>query len=174
MNAMTRSYVGLGSNLGDREAFLVGARAALAATPGVSVVAASRICETEPVGPPQGRYLNAVLALDTTLAAHALLERLLELEQLAGRRRGPERNAPRTLDLDLLLFGDLCLDTPELTLPHPRLHERAFVLVPLAEIAADVVHPRLAVSVRDLAAGVQGDVQPWPAARVWAACSAPR
>ena len=166
---MTRCYVGLGSNLGDREAFLVGARAALAATPGVSVVAASRLYETEPVGPPQDRYLNAVVALDTTLAAQALLERLLELERQAGRRRGPERNAPRTLDLDLLLFGDLCLDTPELTLPHPRLHERAFVLVPLAEIAADVVHPRLHVRVRDLAERVQGagDVLPWPTPRAW-------
>jgi 2-amino-4-hydroxy-6-hydroxymethyldihydropteridine diphosphokinase len=168
---MTHSYVGLGSNLGDREAFLVGARAALAATPGVSVVAASRLYETEPVGPPQGRYLNAVIALDTTLAAHALLERLLELEQAAGRRRGPERNAPRTLDLDLLLFGDACIETPGLSLPHPRLHERAFVLVPLAEIAADLVHPRLHVRVRDLAERVQGagDVLPWSAARSWAA-----
>ena len=171
---MTRSYVGLGSNLGDREAFLVGARAALAATPGVSVVAASRLYETEPVGPPQGRYLNAALALDTTLVAHVLLERLLEIEQAAGRRRGPERNAPRTLDLDLLLFGDACIETPELSLPHPRLHERAFVLVPLAEIAADVVHPRLAVSVRDLAVSVPGDVQPWPAARMWTASSVAR
>jgi 2-amino-4-hydroxy-6-hydroxymethyldihydropteridine diphosphokinase len=166
---MTRSYVGLGSNLGDREAFLVGARAALAATPGVSVVAASRLYETEPVGPPQGRYLNAVVALDTTLAAQALLERLLELEQAAGRRRGGPRNAPRTLDLDLLLFGDVCIDAPELSLPHPRLHERAFVLVPLAEIAADLVHPRLGVRVSALAERVRdaGDVRPWPAARSW-------
>jgi 2-amino-4-hydroxy-6-hydroxymethyldihydropteridine diphosphokinase len=166
---VTRSYVGLGSNLGDREAFLVGARAALAATPGVSVVAASRLYETEPVGPPQGRYLNAVIALDTTLAAQALLKRLLELEQAAGRRRGPERNAPRTLDLDLLLFGEACIETPGLSLPHPRLHERAFVLVPLAEIAADLVHPLLHVRVRDLAERVQGagDVLPWPTPRAW-------
>jgi 2-amino-4-hydroxy-6-hydroxymethyldihydropteridine diphosphokinase len=168
---MTRSYVGLGSNLGDREAQLVGARAALAATPGVSVVAASRLYETEPVGPPQGRYLNAVVGLDSALAAHALLKRLLELEQAAGRRRGSERNAPRTLDLDLLLFGDACIETPELSLPHPRLHERAFVLAPLAEIAADVVHPRLHVRVRDLAERVPGagDLMPWPAVRAWTA-----
>jgi 2-amino-4-hydroxy-6-hydroxymethyldihydropteridine diphosphokinase len=166
---VTRSYVGLGSNLGDREALLVGARAALAATPGVSVVAASRLYETEPVGPPQGRYLNAVIALDTTLAAQALLKRLLELEQAAGRRRGPERNAPRTLDLDLLLFGEACIETPGLSLPHPRLHERAFVLVPLAEIAADLVHPLLHVRVRDLAERVlgAGDVLPWPTPRAW-------
>jgi 2-amino-4-hydroxy-6-hydroxymethyldihydropteridine diphosphokinase len=166
---MTRGYVGLGSNLGDREGFLIGARAALDSTPGVCVVAASRLYETEPVGPPQGRYLNAVVALDTTLAAQALLERLLELEQTAGRRRGAERNAPRTLDLDLLLFGDTCIDTPGLSLPHPRLHERAFVLVPLAEIAADVVHPRLHLRVCDLAEHVQGagDVMPWPSPRAW-------
>ena len=165
---MTRSYVGLGSNLGDREAFLVGARAALAATGGISVAAASRLYETEPVGPPQGRYLNAALALETALAPHVLLALLLGLEQAAGRRRGPVRNAPRTLDLDLLLHGETCLETPELSLPHPRLHERAFVLVPLAEIAADLVHPRLGLRVRDLAERVQGDVQPWPT-RSWAA-----
>jgi 2-amino-4-hydroxy-6-hydroxymethyldihydropteridine diphosphokinase len=168
---VTRSYVGLGSNLGDREAFLVGARAALAATRGVSVVAASRLYETEPVGPPQGRYLNAVVALDTNLTPRALLERLLELEDAAGRQRIPQRNAPRTLDLDLLLFGDVCIDTPELSLPHPRLHERAFVLVPLAEVATDLVHPRLGVRLRDLAerAPDAGGVVPWPAAHAWTA-----
>ena len=164
---MTRSYVGLGSNLGDREAFLVGARAALAATPGISVVAASHLYETEPVGPPQGRYLNAALALDTLLAPHALLALLLELEQAAGRRRGSLRNAPRTLDLDLLLHGKACIETPELSLPHPRLHERAFVLVPLAEIAADLVHPRLGVRVRELAERVPGAVAPWPTPHGW-------
>jgi 2-amino-4-hydroxy-6-hydroxymethyldihydropteridine diphosphokinase len=165
---VTRSYVGLGSNLGDREAFLVGARAALAATEGISVAAASRLYQTEPLGPPQDRYLNAVLALDTALDPHALLARLLELEQAAGRRRGARRNAPRTLDLDLLLHGDACIETPELRVPHPRLHERAFVLVPLAEIAADLVHPRLGVRVRELAESVsRGGVEPWPTPHGW-------
>ena len=149
---MHRAYVGLGSNLGDRAAHLRAALAGLAATPGVERVVASSLYETEPVGPPQGRYLNAVAALDTTLDAYALFARLAELERAAGRVRGPERNAPRTLDLDLLLFGDECVDTAELVVPHPRLHERAFVLAPLAELAAEVVHPRLHVTVAELLA----------------------
>jgi len=115
---------------------------------------------------PQGRYLNAALALDTALAPHALLAFLLELEGAAGRRRDL-RDGPRTLDLDLLLHGDACIETPELWLPHPRLHERSFVLVPLAEIAANVVHPRLQVRVSDLAQRVSGLPQPRPTPQGW-------
>jgi 2-amino-4-hydroxy-6-hydroxymethyldihydropteridine diphosphokinase len=159
---LVRAYVGLGSNLGDRAASLREALAGLAATPGVARVVASSLYETEPVGPPQGRYLNAVAALDTTLGAEALHARLAELERAAGRERGAERNAPRTLDLDLLLFGDACIDTPALVVPHPRLHERAFVLVPLAEVAADVVHPRLGVRIGELLARLdQSGVRPF-------------
>jgi 2-amino-4-hydroxy-6-hydroxymethyldihydropteridine diphosphokinase len=146
-----RAYVGLGSNLGDRAARLREALVGLAATPGVERVVASAVYETEPVGPPQGPYLNAVAAIDTTLDAHALLARLAELERAAGRERGL-RNAPRTLDLDLLLFADDCIDAPELVVPHPRLHERAFVLVPLAELAAETVHPRLGLRIGELLA----------------------
>jgi 2-amino-4-hydroxy-6-hydroxymethyldihydropteridine diphosphokinase len=161
---LQRAYVALGSNLGDRAAHLRAALAGLAATPGVERVVASAVYETEPLGPPQGRYLNAVVAFDTTRAPHALLARLAELERAAGRVRGP-RNAPRTLDLDLLLVGDACLDEPELVLPHPRLHERAFVLVPLAELAAEVVHPRLGVRIGELLARLpsRGGVRPYAA-----------
>lgn len=132
---MITAYVALGSNLGDREAHLARAVEALRATPGVEVEALSTIRETAPVGgPPQGPYLNAVVELRTGLAARTLLERLLEIEAEAGRARGPQRNAPRTLDLDLLLYGDQEIDEPDLVVPHPRMQQRAFVLEPLAEL----------------------------------------
>jgi 2-amino-4-hydroxy-6-hydroxymethyldihydropteridine diphosphokinase len=150
-----RCFVALGSNLGDREAALRAALGRLAATPGVVLVAVSRLWETEPVGPPQPAYLNAAAALDTTLSARELLARLLAIEREAGRTRGAERNAPRTLDLDLLLFGDESIDEPGLVVPHPRLAQRAFVLEPLAEIAAELRHPALGASIAELAARVR-------------------
>lgn len=149
-----RAYVALGSNLGDRAANLRRALAALRASTGIGQVEPSPVYETEPVGPPQGRYLNAVARVTTTLSARALLTRLLAIEQSAGRERGPERNAPRTLDLDLLLFGDRVIDEPGLRVPHPRLSERAFVLVPLADLAPELVHPERAETVARLLARV--------------------
>jgi 2-amino-4-hydroxy-6-hydroxymethyldihydropteridine diphosphokinase len=137
---MILAYVGLGSNLGDRAAHLAFAVAALRDTPDIRVEAVSSIRETAPVGgPPQGAYLNGVVALRTRLGARALLERLLSIEASAGRERGPERDAPRTLDLDLLLYGDERIDEPDLVVPHPRLLERSFVLEPLAELAPELV-----------------------------------
>ena len=139
---MARAYVGLGANLGDREAALHGAVAALAATEGVQVVAVSGFHETEPVGYlDQPRFLNGAAAVDTTLSPRELLDALLAVERSLGRTREGPRFGPRTIDLDLLLYGDESVDEPGLTVPHPRLHERAFALEPLAELDPGLVVP---------------------------------
>ncbi len=153
---MADAYIGLGSNLGDRERQLAGAVAALARAPGCRVTALSAVYETQPVGgPPQGAYLNAVAQLRTELAPRALLELLLSIEREAGRVRGATRDAARTLDLDLLLYGDRVIDEPELRVPHPRLGERAFALEPLAELAPGRLHPVLGESIATLASRVR-------------------
>ena len=133
---MTRAFVALGSNLGDREATLHGAVAALAAEPGIEVVAVSRLRETDPVGyVDQPRFLNGAAELETSLGAPDLLGRLLAVERRFGRsREGVPAQGPRTLDLDLLLYGDAEIDEPGLRVPHPRMHERGFVLEPLADL----------------------------------------
>ena len=139
---MTRAYVGLGANLGDRERTLRAAADALAAEEGIEVVSISTLRETEPVGVgEQPRFLNGAAELETTLTARELLDRLLTVEQRFGRVRIPGEHGPRTLDLDLLLYGDEVIDEPGLTVPHPRLHERRFVLEPLAELAPGLVVP---------------------------------
>ncbi|HET7353981.1 MAG TPA: 2-amino-4-hydroxy-6-hydroxymethyldihydropteridine diphosphokinase [Gaiellaceae bacterium] len=139
---MTRAYVGLGANLGDRDRTLHDAVAALDAQEGIEVVAVSTLRETEPIGVgEQPLFLNGAAALDTTLQAPELLERLLAVEQRFGRVRVPGEHGPRTLDLDLLLYGDELIDEPGLTVPHPRLHERRFVLEPLAELDPGLVVP---------------------------------
>lgn len=134
-----RVFVALGSNLGDRAGYLDGALAALRADRDLRVVAVSRWIETAPEGGPpgQGPYLNGVLELRTRLAPRTLLERLQRLERLAGRERGV-RDGPRTLDLDLLVWGARRVDTSELVLPHPRMHLRLFVLEPLEELAPEL------------------------------------
>jgi len=138
-----RVFVGLGSNLGDREATIRAAVAALGDEAGVEVVAVSTLRETDPVGyVDQPPFLNGVAELETELPARDLLERLLAVERRFGRvREGIPAQGPRTLDLDLLLYGDDELDEPGLTVPHPRLHERRFVLEPLAELAPGLVVP---------------------------------
>jgi len=145
------AYIGLGSNLGDRREYLHRAVQALKARPGIEVVRVSSSRETEPVGGPpgQGNYLNAAAELRTDLAADDLLQVLFDVEQTLGRVRS-ERWGPRTIDLDLLLYGDLVLDQPHLTVPHSLLHERSFVLEPLAEIAPHVVHPEFDCTIKDL------------------------
>jgi 2-amino-4-hydroxy-6-hydroxymethyldihydropteridine diphosphokinase len=139
---MTRAYVGLGANLGDARATLADAVGRLAQAPGVRLAVVSSTWRTAPVDATGPDFFNAVAALDTTLDARDLLATLHAIEQAHGRER-PYRNAPRTLDLDLLLYGDAVIDTPDLAVPHPRLQQRAFVLAPLLEIAPRVVHPRL-------------------------------
>jgi 2-amino-4-hydroxy-6-hydroxymethyldihydropteridine diphosphokinase len=129
-----RTYFGLGSNLGDRAAHLQDAVDGLAVTDRITVIAASPVYETEPVGgPEQPDYLNAVVAVDTDLAPRQLLEVAQRLEHEAEREHG-ERWGPRTLDVDVLLVGDEHVDEPDLVVPHPRLFERAFVMVPLADL----------------------------------------
>ena len=133
---MTRSFVGLGANLGNREQQIQRALALLAAEDGVEVVAASSLRETDPVGyEDQPRFLNGAAELRTSLSARELLERLLSVERRLGRVRGDgPRFGPRTIDLDLLLYGDQVVNEPGLVVPHPRLHERRFALEPLAEL----------------------------------------
>jgi 2-amino-4-hydroxy-6-hydroxymethyldihydropteridine diphosphokinase len=133
---MTRSFVGLGANLGNREQQIQRALALLAAEDGVEVVAVSSLRETDPVGyEDQPRFLNGAAELRTSLSARKLLERLLSVERRLGRVRGDgPRFGPRTIDLDLLLYGDQVVNVPGLVVPHPRLHERRFALEPLAEL----------------------------------------
>lgn len=138
---MTDVFVGLGSNLGDRAAHLRFALEQLEAAPGLRLRAVSTMRLTRPEGgPPQPDYLNAVARLESTLGPQRTLRRLMQVEQRRGRRRGVPRG-PRTLDLDLLLFGAARLSTRQLVLPHPRLGERRFVVEPLAEIAPELRLP---------------------------------
>lgn len=135
-----QACVGLGANLGDARATLHAAYAQLQRLPGTRHHRCSPWFRSAPVDSSGPDYLNAVVCFDTSLAPEALLQALQEIEQQHGRER-PYRNAPRTLDLDLLLYGDRCIHTPTLTVPHPRMHQRAFVLAPLAALLPDAVIP---------------------------------
>lgn len=149
----TRCLIALGSNLGDRLENVRAGVAEIRRAAGIEIVAVSPLYETAPVGGPddQGPYLNAALAVDTTLGAAELLALLHRIE--AGRERQRVVHwGPRTLDLDLLVHGDLVTESTALQVPHPRMHERRFVMVPVCDIAPDLVHPRLARTMRDLLA----------------------
>ena len=136
----TMSAIALGSNLGESRTTLENALTTIDQTPGITLKAYSSWYKTAPIGPSQPDYLNACALLEVTLSPEELLKTLLNIEDEFGRVR-QERWGPRTLDLDVLLFGDLILETPDLQIPHPRMTERAFVLVPLSEIAADWIEP---------------------------------
>jgi 2-amino-4-hydroxy-6-hydroxymethyldihydropteridine diphosphokinase len=155
---LTRAYLALGSNLGDRRALLQSAVDTLARTAGIRIVACSRVYETAPVGgPPQGEYLNAVVAVDTDLDPWALLDIAHVCEENARRVRNV-RFGPRTLDVDILCVGDLHLDDPTLTIPHPRMWERGFVLAPLWDVAPEL---------RERIDQVRGEASdPWPDIRI--------
>ena len=142
LNAAATAYIGIGANLGDAQSTVTAAVAALARLPGCRLQRVSSVYRSAPVDAAGPDFYNAVLALSTTLSPEALLAALQAIEQDFGRQR-PFRHAPRTLDLDLLLHGDALRSTPQLTLPHPRLHQRAFVLQPLLEIAPDLAVPGL-------------------------------
>jgi 2-amino-4-hydroxy-6-hydroxymethyldihydropteridine diphosphokinase len=145
------AFIALGSNQGDREAYLLWAVERLRQLPRTRVVQSSRWLENPPVGgPPQGMFLNGVVQIETDLAPEELLVHLQAIEDALGRPKERIRWGPRVIDLDLLAYDDLILDTPNLTLPHPRLHERSFVLIPLSELAPHWKHPKLGKTVMEL------------------------
>lgn len=166
--ATVSAFLALGSNLGDRLEHLRRAVALLNREDGVRVVRSSRVYETAPVGPAQPDYLNAVVEVESTLAAHDLLRACLDVEKIMGRVRA-ERWGPRVIDVDVLTFDQERIDEPDLIVPHPRMHERAFVLVPLLELTADPMLPRgaLVADLRladDAVSDVRAVAPPLPAA----------
>lgn len=149
--ASVTAFIALGANLGDREGNLQQAIQALRETRGIEVSGVSQFVENPAVGMPEGSpdFLNAAVKVQTTLSAHALLKRLHEIEDTLGRERN-EKWLSRPIDLDLLLYGNKVLSSDSLVVPHPLMHERRFVLEPLAEIAPEMVHPTLQMTVQGL------------------------
>jgi 2-amino-4-hydroxy-6-hydroxymethyldihydropteridine diphosphokinase len=162
MRPIRRCVISLGSNLGDRFAKLQGAVDSLADTPDVALTGVSSVYETQPIGAPEGSgtFLNAVVLLDTTLPARVLLDRAKAIETAFGRERSGVVNSPRTLDVDLIVVGDRFADDEDLVLPHPRAHERAFVLLPWSELEPEAELPGMG-TVAELAekVGTEGVVR---------------
>ena len=151
MTVLQTVFIGLDSNLGDRRRYIEKAIAELKRSGGIEVVKVSKLYETEPAGgPPQGKYLDGVAEIMTTLTPRALLAILKEIEKKVGRTPSDIRWGPREIDLDILLFGDLAVDEPDLKIPHPLLHLRDFMLEPICEIAPEVIHPVLKKRVGDI------------------------
>jgi 2-amino-4-hydroxy-6-hydroxymethyldihydropteridine diphosphokinase len=168
LHVMNSAYLGLGSNLGNRLAFLRGGRDALLSRPEIELVLAAGVYETEAAGGPADNplYLNTALQVRTTLDPYQLLDTCLHIEEEFGRSR-PVRWAPRTLDIDILFYADQVLFEEHLTIPHPRLQERSFVLAPLFEIAPDFKHPLLDQTIAELAAGNAGVAELVPMRTSW-------
>jgi 2-amino-4-hydroxy-6-hydroxymethyldihydropteridine diphosphokinase len=156
-----RAFIGIGTNLGDRAANYREAIQRIAEIPDSRVVRQSSIYETEPVGDLKGAFLNGVIEVETEITADAMMRRLLTIERVMGRKkvrgRKPSRGKyhPRIIDLDLLFFDKETIDTRVLKVPHPRLHERRFVLAPMAELAPALIHPKLNVSISEMLAGLK-------------------
>ncbi len=165
---MNTAYLGLGSNLGNRLAFLRGGRDTLVSQPGIELIQTSGVYETEAVGGPPDNplFLNTVLEIQTSLEARQLLEACLAVEDEFGRSR-PVRWAPRTLDMDILFYADQVICEERLTIPHPRLQERDFVLAPMLEIAPDFKHPLLDRTITELAVGSAGVTTLAPLRTTW-------
>ncbi len=147
---MHTTYIGFGSNIGNRLSFIRNALHLLVQTDGITIKEISSLYETEPVGnEDQRKFLNGVVAIETFLSPQTLLTTLKVIETKVGRQHR-KRWGPREIDLDVLIYGEMCLRTPELIIPHPEMHNRRFVLTPLAEIAPDLVHPVLNVTINDM------------------------
>jgi 2-amino-4-hydroxy-6-hydroxymethyldihydropteridine diphosphokinase len=165
------SILSLGSNLGDRLGWLQAARTALAALPATRLIASSRVYETEPVDVPEAwraeGFLNAVVVVETSLAVEAFSDAIHAIEATLGRIRSPEHHAPRTVDIDILSFGDLTSDRPDLRLPHPGWALRRFVCAPLADVRPDLVIPGQTRPVSAILAALPPEPAAIPAARQW-------
>ncbi|MDE0316558.1 MAG: 2-amino-4-hydroxy-6-hydroxymethyldihydropteridine diphosphokinase [Candidatus Poribacteria bacterium] len=154
---MHSTYIGFGSNIGDRLSYIKGAIHALSQAEGITLQKISSLYETEPVGDEaQAQFLNGVVAIKTDLSPHTLLQTLKQSETTVGRQHRT-RWGPREIDLDILIYGDIYLRTPNLVIPHPEMHLRRFVLVPLAEIAPDLLHPVFNETIQTLLERLEDD-----------------